>query len=120
VTAVTVVTTVTAVTAVTTVTTVSAVTTVTTVTAVTAVIAVSVLGASRWLIRAMRLASLLWLHPETWLQRLPSRRKFEDVSGEFRAPYVVTYAAGYEHLDLSKPPPRPFNLTVVCIPTAPG
>ena len=33
---------------------------------------------------------------------------------------VVTYAADFEHTDLTKPPPRPFNLTVVCIPTAPG
>lgn len=40
--------------------------------------------------------------------------------GQFRAPYVVSYAAEYERTDMSKPPPRPFNLTVVCIPTAPG
>jgi len=46
--------------------------------------------------------------------------KMRAGTGEFRAPYVVSYAAGYEHLDLSKPPPGTFNLTVVCIPTAPG
>jgi len=46
--------------------------------------------------------------------------KLRAGTGEFRAPYVVSYAAGYEHLDLTKPPPKPFNLTVVMIPTAPG
>lgn len=45
-------------------------------------------------------------------------------TGEFRAPYVVSYNADFEPtLDKKSgelKPSRPFNLTVVCVPTAAG
>lgn len=40
--------------------------------------------------------------------------------GEFRAPYLVSYDAKFAKAGDDDEPPRPFRLSVLCIPTTPG